>query len=184
MGQPFGHKDTSDTPLPARPVSQFDIPDELPRDADEMNDVAQTLHIRKDDLLVLSAETDPCNSGTTAKRELGEWFAGLWRRFGRNGVHIRRIHYRASVEFAGDVLLPNGTEYANTARDYGVLGKGADAARDLGLIDASEFEDRRNESSATPRVRVRSSRPSRSPPGSGAGSCPGRSRGRCRRSTS
>lgn len=121
-----------------------DLPEQQPRDADGLNDLAKRLDIRKQDLLVLGKEADPFNTGTDGKVVWAEWFAELWRRFGfTKDVHVRRVHYRAQA--TGDVLLPDGEVYLNTYEHWRKLAPASNHARDLGLIDASLFEDRRNE---------------------------------------
>jgi hypothetical protein len=90
------------------------------------------------DLLVLAPQNDPFYVGTHGQREMAEWFADLWNRFGyTSGVHIRRIHYRSLSE----VTMPNGKPYENLQSCEAVLESGAKYARYLGLVDPAVFRD-------------------------------------------
>jgi len=73
-----------------------------------------------------------------------EWFAAPYREYGfGRGVHIRRIHYRI-ISQPAPVQLPGGGDYVNTVVCSKILGEAASAARFAGLVDAEDFEDRRN----------------------------------------
>ena len=100
------------------------------------------------DLIVLAPQNDPFYAGTPNDRALGEWFAGLWRRFGYStGVHIRRVHYQ-TLSQKPSVFLPNGTPYENTEACWDTLSMASKAARYLELIDPGAFVDRRNPEAA------------------------------------
>ena len=94
-------------------------------------------------LLVLARQNDPFFCGSPAQVAQAEWFAELWGRFGyRNGVHLRRVHYR----LLGDDFPSkhDGTPYENTEGCWGHLCSAGKYARYLGLVDAHAFEDHRN----------------------------------------
>ena len=96
------------------------------------------------DLIVLAPQNDPFYVGTPGDCALGEWFAELWERFGyTTGVHLRRVHYRL-VSQDPPVLTPSGAPYENTENCWSLLGRASKAARYLGLVDAADFDDRRN----------------------------------------
>jgi hypothetical protein len=62
------------------------------------------------DLLVLSPRKDPFYCGTPADIAEAEWFARLWAEFGKPGLWIREVHYRAS-QLGG--TLADGSPYPN-----------------------------------------------------------------------
>lgn len=106
--------------------------------------MARELGCRVTDLIVLAPQNDPFYVGTPSDRTLGEWFAELWQGFGYTaGVHLRRVHYRL-VSQDPPILTPNGLPYENTENCWDVLGRASKAARYLGLVDAADFDDRRN----------------------------------------
>jgi hypothetical protein len=93
--------------------------------------------------LILNEHTDPFYL-TERRVRLAEWFADLYREHGfARGVHIRRIHYRL-ISQTEPVQLPNGGDYVNTIECSKALNEAASAARFSGLVDAEDFEDRRN----------------------------------------
>ena len=95
------------------------------------------------DLLVLARQHDPFFAGSETCREMAEWFAELWRRFGyTTGVHLRRVHYQLVSQ--KDALKHNGTPYENTQGDWDYLCSAGKYARYLGLVDPLAFVDRRN----------------------------------------
>src|SRR5438105_5045380 len=86
-----------------------------PRGYEAIRALAKRLRRPIPNLLVLSRNNDPFFSGTHTHREQAEWFADLWQRFGyTTGVHLRRVHYQ--VFAVGDVRLPSGIAYMNTAQ--------------------------------------------------------------------
>jgi hypothetical protein len=93
--------------------------------------------------LVLNDDTDPFYVGESRMRA-AEWFAAPYREYGfGRGIHIRRIHYRI-ISQPAPVQLPGGGDYVNTVVCSKILGEAASAARFAGLVDAEDFEDRRN----------------------------------------
>ena len=93
--------------------------------------------------LVVNDDTDPFYLPERRMR-YAEWFAALYREHGfSRGVHLRRIHY-ILVSQQEPVRLPDGGDYVNTVACAKLLNYGASAARFAGLVDAEDFEDRRN----------------------------------------
>lgn len=73
-----------------------------------------------------------------------EWFASLFREHGfSRGVQIRRVHYRL-ISQREPVLMPDGSDYENTEKCQNFLSDAASSARYAGLVDAADFDDRRN----------------------------------------
>ena len=106
--------------------------------------MARQYGCRVTDLIALAVQNDPFYAGTAADRQGAEWFADLWQRFGYTwGVHIRRVHYQI-ISQDPPVMMPDGTVYENTERCWKYLNMASKMARDLGLVDAAAFVDRRN----------------------------------------
>jgi hypothetical protein len=132
---------------PLRQALDAAVADDIPQPctSGEVREAADQLGLRMADLTVLSEQHDLFRRGTPADIR-NAWFAELWRRFGFGaGVHVRRVHYRAAVDVAGQVHLPSGETYLNVGKHSDFLEDASQVARDLGLIDASLFVDRRNE---------------------------------------
>lgn len=124
-----------------------------PRGPEEMKAAAAELGVRSYDLLAMSPNNDPFNSGTPANWRDAQWFADLLDHFGLTGqFHNRRVHYLA--QSAGVTDPSTGTPY--TTDKHGrrtdtsaynawtrLTGAGA-KARHLGLVDPLRFIDRRN----------------------------------------
>jgi hypothetical protein len=105
-------------------------------------ELSTTLH-RPIKTLVLNDASDPFYIGESRMRD-AQWFAALYREYGfGRGVHIRRIHYRI-ISQREPVQLPGGGDYINTVTCSKILGEAACAARYAGLVDAEDFDDRRN----------------------------------------
>ena len=111
---------------------------------DTIKTLAKDQGLRVTDLIALAPNNDPFYFGTPGDLLWGEWFAGLWRRFGyTSGVHIRRVHYR-TVSQETPVIMPDGTPYENTERCWDKLTMASKAARYLRLVDPAAFVDQRN----------------------------------------
>jgi hypothetical protein len=96
------------------------------------------------DCIALSAQNDPFYVGMKSQIRMAEWFERLWHDFGYaggNGIHVRRIHYKAVSK---DVVKPNGLLYKNTEPDWGFLDNASKYARYLQLVPAASFDDRKN----------------------------------------
>ena len=108
-----------------------------------VRDIAVALKRPAETLIVLARNNDPFFLGESRMRDAA-WFAALYREhgFGR-GVHIRRIHYRL-ISQREPVQLPGGGDYINTTECQQALGLAACSARYAGLVDARDFDDRRN----------------------------------------
>jgi hypothetical protein len=94
-------------------------------------------------LLALSANNDPFYAGLGHRGVAAEWFSELWEKHGAAGSHIRRIHYRL-ITSAG-VILPNGSVYENTDKDWKFLVDASLNARYLDLIPFDALVDQRND---------------------------------------
>jgi hypothetical protein len=95
-------------------------------------------------LIALSDGRDPFYV-TNGRLALAQWFAGIWAVLDPpNGFHLRRTHYRVVV--MPDAERPkklDGDDYENTERNWKILSDASVDARQLGLVDASKFTDRR-----------------------------------------
>jgi hypothetical protein len=115
-------------------------------DYESLKGTAKSIGRSVKDLLALSPGNDPFYAGIAARRQAGEWFAGIWAEHGRAGVHLRRLHYRLVSQTDGKTInRPDGGDYQNTEKDWKFLVNASLAARYLDLIDGDEFVDRRND---------------------------------------
>jgi hypothetical protein len=96
-------------------------------------------------LLALTRTNDPFYAGLGYRKEAGEWFATLWRKYGLHSHNLRRIHYRLVSQSRGAVLRPNGNQYENTETDWAYLIVASLAARYLDLIPFDSIIDQRND---------------------------------------
>jgi len=98
-------------------------------------------------LLVMSPSNDPFNQGTPGDFVKGEWFADVHRRFGYEGIHLRRLHYRmlGQVKTLWDTESP----YLNTEKCWAKLQEASKTARTLRLVDADDFTEKRNKALPT-----------------------------------
>ncbi|MCH8490802.1 MAG: hypothetical protein LAT81_12845 [Oceanicaulis sp.] len=104
--------------------------------------LARTAGVTQADLLALAPANDPFALDQPARRRNAEWFAELFERYGfREGVHIRRIHYRIVSDDSG-VKRPDGSPYLNTQSSWNVLVNASRDARYLNLVPAGWFVDR------------------------------------------
>ncbi len=92
-------------------------------------------------LLVLSRANDPWNTGTPSDLRDAEWLAAAWADHVTTTSHLRRLHYRLMTE---ERITPKGSAYLNDDRHWKWVQLVARKARDLGVIDPAEVEDRRN----------------------------------------
>ena len=95
------------------------------------------------DLLVKAPGNDPFANDRPSKVRDAEWFTDLWARFGGEGFHLRRVHYRI-VSSREPILMPDGSVYENAGDCWQKLVGGSVSARHLGLVDPRAFVDRRN----------------------------------------
>src|SRR5215211_6742300 len=102
---------------------------------------AKILGLPKKELLMLAANNDPFNCGTSAQVEAAKWFAGVYERVGYRGIHLRRLHYRA---YDAGVLTVSGEEYPNTEKQWTDLQNASRYARYLGFVDPGDFTDNRS----------------------------------------
>ena len=111
---------------------------------DTIKVLAKEQGVRVTDLIALAPQNDPFYFGTPGDLLWGEWFAGLWQRFGyTSGVHVRRVHYR-TVSQETPAIMPDGVPYENTERCWDKLTMASKAARYLRLVDPAAFVDQRN----------------------------------------
>lgn len=112
---------------------------------DSINELAVELGRPMQTLLVLGRNRDPFYAGAPARRQVAEWFAEQYRRFGfSRGVHLRRIHYRL-ISQAAPIQMWNGAAYENTDECWKGMNYASMQARYLRLVDPSDFVDRRTE---------------------------------------
>ncbi len=98
------------------------------------------------DLLAMSGNHDPFYVGTPTEVVDAEWFAReIWEKqfAGQSQIHLRRIHYRIT-ESREPLLTPSGKPYLNTEECWYYLETASKKARQLGLVDAEDFEDRKS----------------------------------------
>ncbi len=88
---------------------------------------------------------DPFTADREARKRGAEWFAELWGRLGRAGLHVHGFHY-ILVSQETPVLMPeDGKPYENTMYCEARLTRHALDARYLELVSADDITDRRNE---------------------------------------
>jgi hypothetical protein len=112
---------------------------------DDIKALAAELGRPASTLYVLSPHCDPFYCGPV-RQALANWFATeIWPLLDLDadgGVHIRRVHYLVVSQEERPAKL-DGTPYENTFADWQVLCSASLAARELGLVDADLFVDRR-----------------------------------------
>jgi hypothetical protein len=121
--------------MPPRTIADLDY-DGLKPLAEELGRPLHTLTVLK---------YDPFTAGQSIRQAGAEWFAAIWERFDiQPGAHLRRIHYLL-VSQTAPLLLPSGKPYLNTEECARLLNDTSRDARFLGLINASDLVDRRND---------------------------------------
>jgi hypothetical protein len=111
---------------------------------DSIKTHAKAQACRVTDLIALAPINDPYYVGAPNNVLWGSWFADMWHNFGyTNGVHIRRVHYRA-VSQETPIIMPDGLPYINTVRCWDKLVVSSKWARYLQLVDPAAFVDQRN----------------------------------------
>jgi hypothetical protein len=98
--------------------------------------------LRIEDLLALDPKNDPFYAGAPAQQARAEWFAQVWRGFGRARSHLRAVHYWLVTQ--PDPRRHDGSPYENTVKHWKYLDECSKYARYLGLVDAEAIEDHRN----------------------------------------
>jgi hypothetical protein len=115
-------------------------------DYQDILDLAGILGCPPSDLLALSTHNDPFYAGRNSRRLQAEWFAELCNKLGLgSGLHVRRAHYRASINPPVPILKLDGTAYQNTENDFRLMVRASRDARYLELVPAEWFVDRRND---------------------------------------
>jgi len=109
-----------------------------------LKELAAELGVPAKKLLAMAPQRDPFNKGTPADWATAWWFREMNARFGYEGIHLRRLHYRVSNLGEGRVLLWDGvTPYENNSYCWNKIQEAFTAARILGLVDAEAFVERR-----------------------------------------
>jgi hypothetical protein len=124
-----------------------DDEDEIDLEVDEINHenlkrFARQNHRTLESLVVLG--NDPFTADRQSRRALAEWFTKLWRRYGIRGTHLHGFHY-SLVSQTSPIRMVDGTTYKNTKECENTMNKAALDARFLGLVEPTEFIDRRSE---------------------------------------
>jgi hypothetical protein len=116
---------------------------DTPLTYDDIKALAAQLRRPASTLYALSANNDPFYVGPW-RRALAEWFKGsVWPLVeAADRLHLRRIHY-VIISLKGPLQKPDGKAYENTETSWDALNVASVAARELGLVDASRFIDRR-----------------------------------------
>jgi hypothetical protein len=85
----------------------------------DIHELARTLGCKVTDLRTLIPQNDPFFAERNSRRKEAEWFAEICRtlRLGY-GLHVRRVHYRASISPPVPILKADGTPYENTDHDW------------------------------------------------------------------
>lgn len=113
-------------------------------DYDTIKALAKQTQCKVTDLIALAPQNDPFYVGADSTRAGAAWFAALYTKFGyKQGVHLRRVHYQI-ISQDPPVKLPNGKPYENTDNCWKYLGQASKWARYLHLVNADEFDDKRN----------------------------------------
>ena len=113
-------------------------------DYENIKKMAQEMGCKVADLFALARGNDPFYIGTPTELKLGQWFADIWQQHSyTHRVSLRRIHYRLFMSVPQG-RKPDGSLYENDQKCWRILGKAARAARYLGLVDASLFNDKYN----------------------------------------
>lgn len=114
-------------------------------DLQDVRELAETLGCPIHDVLALAPNNDPFYAERNGRRIEAEWFADVCKQLGLGaGLHVRRVHYRASISPPVPILKPDGTPYQNIQNDWMLMVRASRDARYLGLVPGEWFIDRRN----------------------------------------
>lgn len=95
------------------------------------------------DLLAMGNAEDPFYAGGKTDTRRAKWFTKLWQQFKLGSdTHIRRIYYR--IVSLANIKTDEGKVFQPTKNDYFLLGVSSKKAREMGLVPAEDFIDRRN----------------------------------------
>ena len=122
---------------------------------DALTELAKKLGYNMEDIIAMSAASDPFYMGQPFQRREAAWFARVWHGLGYGemaGIHLRRVHYRLSGDtrrYDEAWVMPETKKdpaepYENTSHCFDRLIRASIAARHLGLVDAHAFVDRRS----------------------------------------
>ena len=113
---------------------------------DDVKTLATELGRPASTLIALAPGNDPFYCGP-ARQALARWFADqIWPLHDPEAVsvHVRRLHYLVVTQPPDRLPAKlDGTPYENTHEDWKTISEASLAARELGLIDADRFVDRR-----------------------------------------
>lgn len=105
---------------------------------------AKNAKVKVTDLLALSPSNDPFYCGSPGQLEKARWFGEIYEKMGRpKDVHIRRVHYWL-VSQEPKHKTPNGEDYVNDDRCWGLISVSSKYARYAGIIPMENIVDRRN----------------------------------------
>ena len=117
--------------------------DDAPLTYDDIKALATALNRPAKTLIALAPGNDPFYV-LPRRQTAAEWFATeIWPLLlnPEGGIHVRRVH--PVLVSLPDVRKPDGTAYENTLNDWRLLIDASRDARELGLVDAGLFIDRR-----------------------------------------
>ena len=123
-----------------------------------MTDLRELARVEDRPLSTLKVLDDDPFHLEPARIRNAEWFAALWQRLGRPGLHVHGFHY-VLVSQPEPILLPlelkcsadeSSNVYLNTDRCDKFLRTAGRDARYLGLIPAGSIADRRNDAPIIP----------------------------------
>lgn len=106
--------------------------------------IAKKAKIKVTDLLALSPSNDPFYCGSPGQLEKAEWFGEVYEKMGRpDNIHVRRVHYWL-VSQQPKYKTPNGEDYLNNDKCWGLISIASKYARYTGVIPMENIIDRRN----------------------------------------
>jgi len=96
------------------------------------------------DFLALSPNNDPFYCGSPGQLEKAEWFGTIYDKMGSpDKVHVRRVHYWL-VSQDPKYKTPDGEEYLNNDKCWGLISIASKYARYSGIVPMENIVDRRN----------------------------------------
>ncbi|MEM7487255.1 MAG: hypothetical protein AAF348_18760 [Bacteroidota bacterium] len=105
---------------------------------------AKRAKIKVNELLALSPGNDPFYCGSPGQLEKAKWFGEIYDKMGRpDNVHVRRVHYWL-VSQDPKYKTPNGEDYLNNDKCWGLISISSKYARYAGLVPMENIVDRRN----------------------------------------
>ena len=109
-----------------------------------IKEVAKRAKVKVKSLLALSPNNDPFYCGSAGQLEKAKWFGEIYNKMGRpRDIHVRRVHYWL-VSQDPKYKAPNGEEYLNNDKFWGLISIASKYARYAGIIPMRNIVDRRN----------------------------------------